>query len=335
MEDDEEDIAVALYVYYQRFMCSELLVPNPRLDFSNLPMPAREMFRFELRDFFHLADLLRLPETIRTRSRHVVGHYEALAITLRRFAYPNRLSDLCPIFGRSKAALSEIHHHVVKHIFDNFAGRLAALDRVDYAACAAAVAAKGAPFDFVFGFIDGTTRDICRPVKFQESVYSGHHRTHCLKFQVVMLPNGIIAHLFGPLEGRWHDITLLRRSGLLDVLEGLQFAREQWWAIYGDKAYVKRPFLLSPFQGTVLTPAELQLNTTMSRLRLCVEWGFGKIASIWAFLDFEKNLKLLKQPLAQFYSVGAILTNCHTCLYGGVTSTYYDMLPPTLDEYLT
>ena len=38
-------------------------------------------------------------------------------------------------------------------------------------------------------------------------------------FQSVVAPNGIICHLFGPLEGRRHDAFMLSESGLLQKLE--------------------------------------------------------------------------------------------------------------------
>ena len=52
------------------------------------------------------------------------------------------------------------------------------------------------------------------------------------------------------------------------------------------------------------------------------------------YLDFCKNLKVLLQPVAKYYNVGALLTNCHTCLYGSVTSSFFDLEPPKLEEYL-
>ena len=62
-----------------------------------------------------------------------------------------------------------------------------------------AVFNKGAALDNCFGFVDGTVRPICRPDQNQRIVYNGHKRVHGLKFQSVVLPNGIIANLYGPV----------------------------------------------------------------------------------------------------------------------------------------
>ncbi|KAJ8914011.1 hypothetical protein NQ315_012034 [Exocentrus adspersus] len=55
----------------------------------------------------------------------------------------------------------------------------------------------------------------------------------------------------------------------------------------------------------------------MRAMRISVEWGFGKVIQLFAFLDFRKNQKLLLQNLSNLYRVAVLLTNCHTCLYGG------------------
>ena len=50
-----------------------------------------------------------------------------------------------------------------------------------------------------FGFIDGTVRPIAKPGVNERIVYNGHKRVHSLKFQSVVIPNGMIAHLYGPV----------------------------------------------------------------------------------------------------------------------------------------
>ena len=64
---------------------------------------------------------------------------------------------------------------------------------------AAAIAAKGAPMETCFGFIDGTVRPIARPGKNQRLLYNGHKRVHALKFQSVSLRKGLIGNMYGPV----------------------------------------------------------------------------------------------------------------------------------------
>jgi hypothetical protein len=144
-------------------------------------------------------------------------------------------------------------------------------------------------------------------------------------------------NLFGPLEGRRHDCALLRESGVCE-----QFERHQWmdrnglpFAVYGDPAYPVKNYLIAPFRGARLNEEQQLFNQQMSSVRESVEWQFMKILQNFAFLDFKKNLKLFLQPVAKYYIVAALLTNCHTCLYGSVTGQYFGMNPPSLVEYLS
>lgn len=140
--------------------------------------------------------------------------------------------------------------------------------------------------------------------------------------------------MFGPIEGRRHDAFMLGVSGLPDKLRQFQKANGDPYVIYGDPAYGLSLNILAPFRGAQLTADEKKFNKEMSKVRASVEWGFGKICQNFAFLDFKKNLKVLLQPVGKYYSVASILTNCHTCLYGSLTSTYFNLDPPSLETYM-
>ena len=90
-------------------------------------------------------------------------------------------------------------------------------------------------------------------------MYSSHKRVHCLKFQVVVIneyrssdkqkymyvyflqsvqaPNGLIAHMFGPIEGRKHDAFMLAQSGLHEKLINITKPNGDPYVVYGDPAY--------------------------------------------------------------------------------------------------
>ena len=139
-------------------------------------------------------------------------------------------------------------------------------------------------------------------------------------FQSVQAPNGLIAHMFGPIEGRRHDAFMLGVSGLSEKLQRFQRPNGEPFVIYGDPAYGITQNIMAPFRGAQLTHDEKEFNKKISKVRVSVEWGFGKIIQNFAFLDFKKNLKVLLQPVGKYYLVASVLTNCHTCLYGSLTS---------------
>ena len=106
---------------------------------------------------------------------------------------------------------------------------------------------------------------------------------------------------------------MLGVSGLLLLLEMITKPDGEPYVVYGDPGYGTSLHIISPFKGAHLTEPQQQFNRGMSEARVSVEWGFGKVAQYFAYLDFQKNLKVLLQPVAKYYAVGALLTNCHTC----------------------
>jgi hypothetical protein len=163
-----------------------------------------------------------------------------------------------------------------------------------------------------------------------------HKRMHALKFQAVMAPDGIIAHLAGPFEERYHDAQMLRESGLLGTLEAhAKDASGKPFCLYGDPAYPLSLFLMTPHRGAQLSVEHAQFNQSMSAVRQSVEWGFGRVVALFAFVDFKKNLKIGLQPAGSYYSVATLLTNCYTCLYGSQVSSYFGIEPPALADYLS
>ena len=94
-----------------------------------------------------------------------------------------------------------------------------------------------------------TVVQISRPQENQRIVYNGHKRVHALKFQSISIPNGIIANLSGPFEGRRHDSTMLQQSNVLQDLQSLAWLNGQPLCLYGDPAYPISLHLLSPFRN--------------------------------------------------------------------------------------
>ena len=70
----------------------------------------------------------------------------------------------------------------------------------------------------------------------------------------------------------------------------------------------------------------------MSRCRIAVENGFGKVSSLWRMGQFGANLQPGNSPVAAYYSVAVLLTNIYSCLRG--RRTCFGLVPPTLDDYL-
>ena len=121
---------------------------------------------------------------------------------------------------------------------------------------------KGAPLDNCWSFVDGTVRAISRSGIHQRLLYNGHKRYHTLKFQSVVAPNGFIANLYGPVEGKRHDSGMPMDSGFLNQFQQYSFGQNQRpLCTYWDPAYPLRVHLQASFKGARLSQQQIDWNT--------------------------------------------------------------------------
>jgi len=114
---------------------------------------------------------------------------------------------------------------------------------------------------------------------------------------MISAPNGLIVNFFGRIEGCRHDSGMLRISGLMEKLQENMTRRDRnIYLLYGDPAYPLRPQLLCSFKDVHLTEEQTIFNKVMSAVRISVEWTFGKIISLFSFLDFKKPINLTCKP---------------------------------------
>ena len=339
-DDSEDEDDLLEYMYLRRHNNQPYHLNFDRFNLNSMSVEECNLnFRFQKDDIPRLADVLGIPEYMHSASQTKWSQIEAICVVLRRLAYPNRLHDIIPTFGRSKTELSQIFNVTCRFIYDNHGHLLTDfnqrwLEPASLRRFTEAVSAKGSALDNCWGFIDGTLRAMCRPGVDQEENYNGHKRVHGLKYQSIIAPNGLIANMYGPFVGRRHDSAMLEASNVRMDLQNLQDDNGRLVCIYGDPAYPLSPELMAPFPTVNLQQEEAHFNYQMSRVRQSVEWGFKKIISQFAILDYKKNLKLHLQPVALYYLVGTIMTNCHTCMYGSEVSEFFDVQPPTLEQYV-
>ena len=135
--------------------------------------------------------------------------------------------------------------------------------------------------------MDCAVKQICRPGEMQRTVYDVHKRVHAIKVQAIATPNGLVANLYDPVEGRRHDSEMLADSAILPLLQ--QYSVNQngnQSRIYGNLAYPLRPQLQTPISNPLINPQQAAYNTVMSEARVGVECVFGDIANFFKFFDF-------------------------------------------------
>ncbi|XP_037044424.1 uncharacterized protein LOC119080269 [Bradysia coprophila] len=338
--EDDEDVAVADFILNTKNRVYHYLEKEPgTFNLADLgDSYCHTHFRFYKDDITRLISALGIPNQISLDTRVKVSGEEALCILLHRLSYPKRYADQMKFFPRGRSALSGIFNFMVDFIskgkgrlLKSFDHTFLSQDKIEE--LCSSIAAMGSPYKRCFGFIDGTVRAVCRPIDDQREFYNGHKRVHSIKYQSIMLPNGIIFNMFGSVVGRRHDGHMLARSKTVAKLERKFRGWENPPHLYGDAGYPLSKELIVPFKGR-LTKKQQTVNKRMSRLRVSVEWGFAKIIQLFPFVDFKKKLRIRHEKVPDFYKVATILANCHTCLYGSQVCQYFEMEPPTLEEYL-
>jgi hypothetical protein len=209
-------------------------------------------------------------------------------------------------------------------------------------------------YNDVIGFVDGKLHRIARPlqrpehtaigVDTQRTVYSGYKKVHAVKFQAVVVPNGIIVQLSGGYRGRVADSTAMRRSGLNEMLRSLSDDARQPCHVYGDAAY---PILshIRKAHGTRRVSTDVnhwipqsliqrQERQVLNRVRTSVEWCFNHVMHTWEGINLWQSERIfLNQPGKKFIAA-VILTNFSCCLNGNLISQFFGCRAPLLETYV-
>lgn len=296
-------------------------------------------FRFYKNDIWELCKIVNLPDRIVCYNGINSDRTEAFCIFLKRFAYPCRYVDLIPRFARPEPQLCMISNAVLNWIYTNWRHLLLDLgqpwlSRPHLQMFADVIKEKGAALQNCWGFIVGTVRPTSRPGRNQHVMHNGHKKVHTIKFQSIATPNGLIANLYGPVDGKRHDSAMLAQSQVLNQVQRLSFnPHGDILCLYGDPAYPLSPHLRSPFRGARLTDDQRAWKKSISEVWVSVEWIFGDVINYFKFLDFKKNLKTCSSAISKMYISCALMQNAQACIYGSTTSEFFQISPPTIQEY--
>ena len=238
-------------------------------------------FRFRKQHLMELATALwpRLVlkgtyDCITCENRYKCPFETALLILLFRLTRPRRLRpEMEEMFGMRKSHLSAILCTIVDAMYTlaikYLRDPLLFKDRMPL--YAQTIFDKNGILKNLWGFVDGTLRKTIRPTYFQKQAYSGHKRCHGLKFQSVVTPDGLIALLWGPMNGNRHDSHMLRQSKLLQQLQNMMPVNGITYALYGDPAYPQSQYLFGGFWDPRPGSIEALWNRLMSKVREVVE----------------------------------------------------------------
>jgi hypothetical protein len=209
-------LRAAVTIYYSQH------IPRPltaRDGYDTVPLfsfSVREcstLFRFHSeQELRYVADLLGIPSSLKHNNYRADGIC-GFSCMLARFAVPQRLFDLRRSLhlNWSEAKLSSIITATITFLFDKWADQIHFDHRFfdnlvlcERFAEAIRRARPHAKLKNIVGALDGSYVPIDRPGEMQRQFYSGYRGGHCLLFQGIHMPNGLITSMWGPVPGRCH-----------------------------------------------------------------------------------------------------------------------------------
>jgi hypothetical protein len=165
-------------------------------------LPVLTSLSFTADELILLVKTLHLLEPIMTSNSYHADALEALALLCTCLCSPKDLLTLSTKYDCSQSTIMQLTDTVATvimstwvHLLDFDINGIFSPDTM--ASYAATLHTHGAPMHTVIGFIDCTICQTCRPIMSQNLVYTGYKKLHGMKFQGVIVPNGMIARLAG------------------------------------------------------------------------------------------------------------------------------------------
>ena len=207
---------------------------------------------------------------------------------------------------------------------------------------------------FIAFLVDDTNLKCCRPGSgpygnyksaprrfgshyIQRAFYSGYFKEHGIKYQNVLLPNGLYGSVWGASLS-YNDMGILNMSGLIEYLY-LILKPTSSGALpcgLGDGIFAQSQVLMSTKMNADAGVNDRKIMNRLHSVRQPVELQFGHFFNSFRLFSNEDAFKLFNK--GEFaYRVGIVgffLLNCSTCLRGSVVNSFFGMLAPSLEDYI-
>ena len=161
----------------------------------------------------------------------------------------------------------------------------------------------------IIAFVDGKFLRHCASddPDVDKTDYSLYYNGRGNKIQCVVLLNGMVCHLVGPLPGRASDSGMYFIS-MLDILWPAAFGL--FYKIFGDSAYPIGPELLKAWPNPGRGTPERKFNRIMNKHRTVIEHVYAKVTKYFPYAGTKLHSK--KEDPGTAYAVAVLLVNCHT-----------------------
>lgn len=278
---------------------------------------------------------------VTVRNRFTCVLMTADCIILRRLASHIRLCGLDDEFSAHSSSISKIFCEVAKKfnterraLVTTLCKNLNSERAKNYAEF---IHRTGSPLGSCTGFLDDAKILIAGlggPSCSQRCMYSGHSRCHCLTYQTVSTSDGLIMNPHGPVESRRSDGFIFKLSKLGIQMEEKFVTAGKLYCIYGDQAYVLRPWVYTSCSRPTATGTHLVYKILMNAARVSVEHSHGEVKTHFTTMYFKSRVKLSAEPKGMLYVCSVPLLNIETyVMHLGLVARRFDCIPPSLKRY--
>jgi len=190
----------------------------------------------------------------------------------------------------------------------------------------------------IWVFLDGKFIFSTRPSENQREFYSGEKKSHGIRYELIVSPDGLIQYCSNPVNGSQNDALAVYTEQIEGKL--MQLSNESNMAVFvgADKGYANRGLVASPIRNRIngLNQEEEEFNAKLSSARISVEWGINLVVSRFKFFSMWYKIRSKKEMLDRKFKIAVFLTNCITCMDGSnIISDYFGLKPMSIQEYLS
>ncbi|XP_042309854.1 protein ANTAGONIST OF LIKE HETEROCHROMATIN PROTEIN 1-like [Sceloporus undulatus] len=274
-------------------------------------------FRMPRGTIFRLADILR-PHiaAMDTVMRRAITVEERVAITIWWLSGPLTYQNVAHQFQIGSSTASVICIQVCEAIVKVLLRKVVRLE--NHHRIMEGFEQLG--FPNCVGAVDGT-HILIRPPRGKAEEYYNRKYGFSIVMQGTTDHTGRFINIEAGFSGRHHDAYIFRQTGIFKAMEVQMFVPgnpsitvlgvQVPPLLVGDGAYPIRKWLMKPYRGGNITPAQNKFNAALSRARCVVERAFGRLKNRWGCL--LGRLTVGEPNFATVVSACAVLHNiCET-----------------------
>lgn len=100
------------------------------------------------------------------------------------------------------------------------------------------------------------------------------------------------------------------------------------------RAYICRWYINTPFTGSNMCDAQNSFNVGVAQARVALECLFKDVILYWTTVDLKRKRSMNEGAVGTMNISSVFLTNIRRFIYPNHLSKYFEVDPPSLEEYL-